>query len=85
MVFLLDEFTDIIVQQIFLRVNIFCYLQIGFYMIKYKKVQILNTSVRGLKENVRVAYVKDFLYGLFIAYIVFFIAAFVIMRYFAVL
>ena len=54
-------------------------------MIKYKKVQILNTSVRSLKENVRVAYVKDFLYGLFIAYIVFLIAAFVIMRYFAIL
>ena len=54
-------------------------------MIKYKKVQIINSSVLNLKENVRVAYVKDFLYGLFIAYIVFLIAAFVIMRYFAIL
>ena len=54
-------------------------------MIKYRKVQIINTSVRNLKENVRVVYVKDFLYGLFIAYIVFLLAAFVIMRYFAIL
>ncbi len=54
-------------------------------MIKYKKVQILKMSVRNLKENVRLVYVKEFLYGLFIAYIVFLIAAFVMMRYFAIL
>ncbi len=51
-------------------------------MIKYKKTQILKTSV--LKEDVRMTYVKDFLYGLSVAYIVFVIAAFVIMRYFAI-